>query len=87
MKFDYTSKQLYSLVSDPALDKLVQKAVTTVDPTELQRNYTAVAQYVQDKAYTADLFAVKGAFAMKNSVDWVPWSGVAATVMQNARAA
>jgi peptide/nickel transport system substrate-binding protein len=87
LKFDYTSKQLYSLVADPALDKLVQQAVTTVDPTQLQQNYTAVARYVQAKAYTADLFAVKGAFAMKNSVDWVPWSGVAATVMQNARAA
>jgi peptide/nickel transport system substrate-binding protein len=87
MKFSYTNKQLYSLVSDPALDKLVQQAVTTVNPAQLQQNYTGVARYVQAKAYTADLFAVKGAFAMKDSVDWVPWSGVAATVMQNARAA
>jgi peptide/nickel transport system substrate-binding protein len=87
MKFSYTSKQLYSLVADPALDKLVEQAVTTVNPTQLQQNYTNVARYVQAKAYTADLFAVKGAFAMKNSVDWTPWSGVAATVMQNARPA
>jgi peptide/nickel transport system substrate-binding protein len=87
LKDDYTTGQQYSLVSDPALDKLIQQAVTTVNPTQLQQNYVNVARYIQDKAYTADLFAVKGAYAMKNTVNWVPWSGVAATVMQNARPA
>lgn len=89
LRFNFAFKTggLYSVTADPKLDALIQTAVTTVDQTQLQVNYVKVGQYIQDQAYEADLFALTGAFAMKDSVSWEPWFGQPATIMQNARPA
>jgi peptide/nickel transport system substrate-binding protein len=84
---DFASTGTYSFVADPQLDRLIADAAQTVDANQLNQAYVKVARYIVDNCYAIDLFALDGSFAVRDSVDWSPWKGVPAAVLQNARPA
>jgi peptide/nickel transport system substrate-binding protein len=77
----------YSHTCDPALETMIAKVVTTVDPNARIQAYKDLFKYVNDNVYDIYLYQASGAFGMKKSVNWQPWNGIPYTNMKNAQPA
>jgi ABC-type transport system substrate-binding protein len=77
----------YSHTCDPALDDLIAKVGTTIDPDQRVQAYKDVFKYNSDKTYVIYAYQADGAYGMKKAVDWTPWKGIPYTKMGNAQPA
>jgi peptide/nickel transport system substrate-binding protein len=77
----------YSHTCDPALETMIGKVVTTVDPDARIQAYKDLFKYVNDNVYDIYLYQAGGAFGMKKTVNWQPWNGIPYTNMSNAQPA
>ncbi|MCL2395092.1 MAG: ABC transporter substrate-binding protein [Acidimicrobiaceae bacterium] len=80
----YSSKGPFSLVRDPALDKLIDTAASDTKPSKAATDYKKIYSYLNQKAYTPFVLAApswrvqsKAVTGIPANVTEVPWQDVA----------
>ncbi len=72
MRMGMHSSQMGSLnifqVQDPVLDEILDRTITTVDPTLRQEAVTEAQKYIIEKAYLAPLYSTIGYTALNNRI-------------------
>jgi ABC-type transport system substrate-binding protein len=66
---------------------MIAKVQSTVDPAKRIQAYKDAFKYVNDQVDDIYLYMAKGAFAMKKSVNWTPFTGIPYTRLVNVQPA